>query len=91
MKESSSMYPKSYPTLRLEQKQRLPHASDSAITKYLMTSKDYIPTYPVERFEFLTRGRNKSHMDILEALFIRNLTPELCTQEEFVKVLKLFV
>ena len=64
--------------------------SDSAITKHLMTSKDRIPTDPVERFELLTRVRNKSHLDILEALFIRNLTPELCTQE-FVKVLKLFV
>ena len=65
--------------------------SDSAITKHLMTSKDCIPTDPVERFQLLTRARNKSHLDILEALFIRNLTPELCAQKEFVKVLKLFV
>ena len=63
--------------------------SDSAITKHLMTSNDCMPTDPVERFELLTRARNKSHLDILGALFIKSLTPELCAQKEFVKVLKL--
>ena len=64
--------------------------SDSAITKHLMTSNDCIPTDPVERLELLTRARNKSHLDVLEALFIKSLTPELCAQKEFVRV-KLFV
>ena len=85
--ESSVMYLKSSSTLRLEQKQRLPHRTRSAIIKHLMTNKDCIPTDPVERFELLTRARNKSHLNILEVLFIRNLTPELRAQKEFVKVL----
>ena len=43
-----------------------------------------------ERFTVLALARNKSHLDVLEGLLIKHLTPELCAQKEHFRVLQLF-
>ena len=63
--------------------------TDSAITKHLKESTNCIPTDPQARFQTLAKARNKQHLDILEALFIRKLSPSLCKQKEFIGPLHL--
>ena len=80
------------PKLLTEDKQLQTRAADSAITKHLIsswkcrTSEDGLK----ERFTVLALAHNKSHLDMLEGLFIKHLTPELCAQKEHVRVLQLF-
>ena len=80
------------PKLLTEDKQLQTCAADSAITKHLkssrkcMTSEDGLK----DRFTVLALARNKSHLDVLERLFIKHLMPKLCAQKEHVRVLQLF-
>ena len=66
--------------------------SDSAVTKHLKESLGCIGQQPVmrERFRVLKQARGQVQLDVLEALFIRKLKPELCQQKDFVRSLKLF-
>ena len=38
----------------------------------------------------VARGRSQAHLDVLEALYIQSLSPTLCCQKDFVRVLSLF-
>ena len=66
--------------------------SDSAVTKHLKESLGCIGQQPVmrERFRVLKQARGQVQLDVLEALFIWKLKPELCQQKDFVRSLKLF-
>ena len=66
--------------------------SDSAVTKHLKDSLGCIGQQPVmqERFCVLKQARGQVQLDVLEALFIRKLKPELCQQKDFIRSLKLF-
>ena len=80
------------PKLLTEDKQLQTRAADSAITKHLISSRKCMTSEDglTERFAVLALARNKSHLDVLEGLFIKHLTPELCAQKEHVRVLQLF-
>ena len=57
---------------------------DSAVTKHLKSSHTCIPASDKETFEcfhVLTQTGNVLHLEILEAVYIRNLTPSLCQQK----------
>ena len=64
-------------------------ASDSAITKHLKEYPACIPESPAACFEVLHVARSKSHLDLLEAIFIRSLSPSLCQQKAHTKTLHL--
>ena len=54
---------------------------DSTVTKHLKKNPTCIPgsdEETSERFRVLAQARNVVHLEILEAVYIRNLTPELC-------------
>ena len=58
---------------------------DSAVTKHLKNSHTCIPASDKETFEHfhvLAQARNALHLEILEAVYIRNLTPSLCQQKK---------
>ena len=63
--------------------------NDSAVEKHLKGNPIYIPLEPEKCFTVLARARNKSHLDILEAVFIRTLSPDMCQQKEFTKQIQL--
>ena len=57
---------------------------DSAVTKHLKKNPTCTPRSDEEtseRFRVLAQARNVVHLEILEAVYIRNLTPELCQQK----------
>ena len=67
------------------------HSSgDSSITKHLKVSRACIPSEPASRFRVLAQARHRSHLDILEALFIQKLSPSLCQQKASTRNLFLF-
>ena len=63
--------------------------NDSAVTKHLKGNPECIPLEPERCFTVLARARNKSHLDVLEAVFIRTLSPDMCQQKEFTKQIQL--
>ena len=67
--------------------------ADSAITKHLKAQPQCIAGIKENvagRFTILARGRNKSHLDVLEALHIKARSPSLCLQKDtFVRQLQL--
>ena len=68
--------------------------SDSGITRHLKTSaecRNAVGFNPVKRFRVLAKARNSGHLSFLEAVFISQLLPALCTQKEFVRSLALWV
>jgi len=67
-----------------------PTTADSAITKHLICSHDCLPATPSDRFKVLTRGRTAQHLATLEAIYIKKLSPSLCTQKRHLKSLQLF-
>ena len=62
---------------------------DSVITKHLKENPSCIPEQPAERFKILTQARTQMHLDMLEAIFIKSLTPGLCQQKDFTRTLHL--
>ena len=57
---------------------------NSAVTKHLKKNLTCIlgsDEETSERFRVLAQARNVVHLEILEAVYIRNLTPELCQQK----------
>ena len=64
-------------------------ANDSAVTKHLKERPLCIPENPASRFKILARARNRSHLDLLEAIFIRSFSPSLCQQKAHVRTLHL--
>ena len=64
-------------------------ANDSAVTKHLKESPACIPQVPASRFEVLANARSRSHLDLLEAIFIRVLSPSLCQQKAHTRTLHL--
>ena len=44
----------------------------------------------LSHFSVVARACSKSHINVLEAIFVARLKPELCLQKEFVRSLCLF-
>ena len=63
---------------------------DSAVTKHLKEYPDCLAVERRENFTILAQARHKAHLDVLEALYIKKLSPGLCLQKEFIHVLALF-
>ena len=65
--------------------------SDSAITRHIKESKECRQklTSLLSSFQVIAQARNKYHLNILEALFIRAKSPDLCAQKGHVKALQL--
>ena len=68
---------------------RDPAHYDSSVAKHLAANPLCRATYLDTDFSVVTRGRSFSHLQVLEALYIRKLSPPLCAQTK-VKTLKLF-
>ena len=64
--------------------------TDSAITRHLKEHPECIAEGLRSRFRIVARGRSQTHLDVLEALYIQSLSPALCCQKDFVRVLSLF-
>ena len=64
-------------------------ASDSAITRHLKENIECADIGLRQQFEILARARHSQHLDVLEALYIRSKSPDLCHQKKFIQVLKL--
>ena len=62
---------------------------DSAIAKHLAVNPACRASYSDSHFNVLTRGRSLSHLQALESLYIRKLSPSLCVQTK-TSTLKLF-
>ena len=62
----------------------------SAIGEHLLANEECAKAYKPEQFTIIHRARNKSILDILEAIYIKTIKPELCKQMQFVKSLNLF-
>ena len=66
--------------------------SDTAITRHLKHSPDCLRAVcpsVAERFSILARGRSALHLATLEAIFIAERKPELCSQKQFIRSLSL--
>ena len=67
--------------------------SDSATTKHVKLSPDCLRSVCSNvfcHFSVVARARSKSHLNVLQAMFIARPKPELYLQKEFVKSLCLF-
>ena len=67
---------------------------DSAILRHLTSSPAYLSAVckhgTHSHFTIQARARNKSHLAVLEAVYIAKLTSELCVQKKYVRKLSLF-
>ena len=63
--------------------------SDSTITCHLQEREDSRHLDRRKDFKIIIRVRHSQHLDVLEALHIRNKSPELCQQKRFVRHLNL--
>ena len=61
----------------------------SAIAQHLLDSPDCVLSFAHDRFSILAKARSSFHLQILEALYIRKLSPVLCKQKELIYSLKL--
>ena len=65
-------------------------ASGLAITRHLKENHEWADIGLLQEFEILARARHSQHLDVLEALYIRSKSPDLCHhQKKFIQVLKL--
>ena len=64
-------------------------ASDSAITRHLKENLECADIGLCQQFQILAGARHSQHLDVLEALYIRSKSPDLCHQKKFIQVLKL--
>ena len=67
-------------------------SADSAITCHLKENSACLEALKQNTADFFTvlcQARNTFVLDVLEALFIQRLAPELCRQKEHIRVLTL--
>ena len=64
-------------------------SSDSTITKHLIANADCVKENIRRNFSILARARHSQHLDVLEAIYIKSRSPELCQQKNLVRTLKL--
>eukprot|EP00117_Sycon_ciliatum_P002314 scpid101219/ scgid7595/ len=68
---------------------------DSAILRHLTSSPACLSAVcrhgTHSHFAIQVRARNKSHLAVLEAVYIAKLKPELCVQKKYVRKLSLFL
>ena len=60
---------------------------DSAILAHLKINHSRIPgdkEHAIDRFRILANGRSQSNSNVLEAVFIKSLSPSMCSQKEHV-------
>ena len=62
----------------------------SSVAKHLVDNHQCAVNYDDSCFRVVCVSSSKSRLEVLEALFIRSLTPDLCSQKNNVAVLKLF-
>ena len=67
-----------------------PDEYQSAIAAHLASNEHCCKAYKDSDFRVISRGRSKSHLDVLEAVYICECDPVLCKQKNFVTYLKLF-
>ena len=67
--------------------------ADSAVTRHLKESQQCRGFFDVNRrndgFRILAHARHDLHLEVLEALFIRKLSPTMCAQKKHVRALQL--
>ena len=66
--------------------------TDSAILAHLKSNHSCIPgdkEHAIDRFRILA-GRSQCHLNVLEAVFIKSLSPSMCLQNEHMKKRMLF-
>ena len=63
--------------------------ADSAITRHLKESTACLQPDVTKKFKILAQARHQRHLDVLEAIFIKNKKPTLCNQKEHVRALSL--
>ena len=64
-------------------------AADSAITKHLKDNPGCVHTNIRDNFTVLAKGRHQEHLNVLEAIFIRQKQPQLCLQKDHAHTLTL--
>ena len=64
-------------------------SSDSAITKHLIEHRECADKNVRTNFTVLAKARHSQHLDVLEALYIKSRSPELCHQKKTLHVLSL--
>ena len=67
--------------------------TDSAVLAHLKSNHSCIPEdkeHGIDRFRILANGHSQCHLNVLEAVFIKSLSPSMCLQKEHVKKLILF-
>ena len=62
----------------------------SAIGLHLLENPTCVKNFKEDSFKILARARSEFHLKILEAVFIRLKTPDLCRQKKFVYTTLLF-
>ena len=77
-------------TLEVTKKTRNSNNQQSAIESHLSVSDSCRELYRDDVLSVLARGRSPLHLCVLEALYIRKLSPKLCAQNENVLSLQLF-
>ena len=75
---------------RPPKKRDKPSDYQSAIACHLAENKACRQKYSDDSFTVLSRARTKSHLNVLEAMYIHLLKPVLCIQKSFVSTLSLF-
>ena len=75
------------PNKLLKSKSNSKEKSDSAITKHVKSNTTCLPATQEElltRFQVMAKARNHAHLDVMEAVFIRNHAPKLCEQKKLI-------
>ena len=62
----------------------------SSIGKHFKESPSCAVNYDPKNFTVLARGRTAFHLQVLEAMYIKTLAPDLCVQKKFVHSVLLF-
>ena len=62
----------------------------SAIHQHLLSNPSCLSGFTYDRFSILISARSAFQLSVLEALYIKQLKPELCRQKEFVYKLRLW-
>ena len=85
--------PKRVDTVSTESSSEFPQLDpaqyESSVAKHLAANPICRAAYSDTDFSLIARGRSLSHLQVLEALFIRKVSPSLCIQTK-AKTLKLF-
>ena len=76
--------------MALEAGKTASNKQSSAICEHLILSPECAAEFNTNRFCVIGRARNRAVLDMLEAVYITTLQPELCKQMQFVKTLHLF-